>query len=861
MIGALAAFMMLTPFSASAHDLPGPVRNLDAEGISQSEIKIDWDAPNIGGAVTSYRIDVSVDEFTWASLMMDTGDTMTEYTHDDLDAGDIRFYRVFALNSAGAGPSPVGDTADNDLYVSGTAMATAAPGQVRSLSARGVSHDQIDLSWSEPSMAGGGIDRYCIAVATERAFLVDTDTNTAVEVTATNCAFNTVTTDDVALGTLNTDLNRATDIAPGGGILIVSGKDTTYMHEGLNPELTLYYRAYATNSAGLSSTVTNVASAKTMKRPAPGTPSGLKPVSDGTGVDLYWNWPKGQLDIGTADFKIRIRSNTLNRWSAALDISVGTFPAQVDGHNPATVDGPDDDTTVGDYIDTTNSPTTTTSVDYQVRVELSDGTTGPWSKTASISWPLSTVADLPGLELPDNDPEGSGETAGSDLSATATLNSIKLSWEREGDTGETKPSGFVIDAIKGMGGTNTDEKFAFSGLQTNTSYTSETETHPRLSPGEDWYYRAFPYGSGKKLYGVPLYLQTKTLDAQPPDQLECGQVQAMGDGPTKIMLSWGMVSSDGGASVSGYLVRVSEDEDDNNVHVDNPTWTNAKDGLVGADMRTYTYAPTGDDMLEAENVRWFQVIVLNSVMTNGDGTDLANPEPDLSNVCAIKEATDAAGTPGMPDGLVVEPARDAGGIDPDNPIPDSERGVLLLWNKPTDPAGDAVTGYVIQRRTKDNSTAAWSDWEDDWAEIDASQTSHTDEEKVDMLDSGEARQYRVSAQSGAGTGASTPVVTYPHALAMHDVTTGGLGKPTMVAAVSNADGQATITWRSGMNADSHDVVLYSGGPDYNIVREAENVTGMSHTFTGVAEGRYAAVVISAMGDDMWDYSLVWVVVQ
>ena len=39
-----------------------------------------------------------------------------------------------------------------------------------------------------------------------------------------------------------------------------------------------------------------------------------------------------------------------------------------------------------------------------------------------------------------------------------------------------------------------------------------------------------------------------------------------------------------------------------------------------------------------------------------------------------------------------------------------------------------------------------------------------------------------------------------------------------------------------MNADSHDVVLFSGAPDYNIVREEENVTGMSHTFTDVAAG-------------------------
>ena len=123
----------------------------------------------------------------------------------------------------------------------------------------------------------------------------------------------------------------------------------------------------------------------------------------------------------------------------------------------------------------------------------------------------------------------------------------------------------------------------------------------------------------------------------------------------------------------------------------------------------------------------------------------------------------------------------------------------------------------------------------------------------------EVRYYRVAAFNSAGTGAWTAEARYP-ADTSHDASP-MLGKPTMVAAVSNAAGEATITWRSGMNADSHDVVLYSGAPDYNIVDEEESVTGMSHTFTDVAAGRYAAVVISAMGDDMWDYSLVWVVVQ
>lgn len=842
--GALAMFVMLAPNGAQAHDLPGAVMNLKAEGINQHEIKITWDAPATG-AVTGYRIDVSEDQFTWVSLVMDTGNTMTEYTHGDLSAGDERFYRVFALNSAGAGPSPVGDTTDNDLYVHGFTLASATPGQVRSLSARGVSDEQIDLTWAEPSMTGGGIERYCIAVATQREFLLDPATNPTVQVAAANCNAGMALTDADALATLNTTLNGATATNPTGGRLVIDGKDTAYMHKGLDSELTLYYRAYAGNTAGVSTTVTNVASAKTSKSPTPGQPKGLKPVSTGSAVDLYWNWPAGQLDIGREEFEIQMKSNTLNRWSAAIDVTAGTFPAQFSGHNPADVPGPADDGAANDY-----TGAGTTRVDYQVRVDLDDGTTGPWSSTASISWPLSTAAALPGVEEPTN----TGDDA--DLSAEAMLNSIKLSWTREGEADEPKPSGYVIDAIKGTGGTAANQKFAFSSLQTNTTYTSETYTHPRLKPGEMWYYRAFPYSSGSKLYGSPLTLQTMTMAAMQPDQLECAQLTTAGDGPTRIMLSWGMVSEDGGTPITGYHVQVSANGGTGSTIDDNATWTNAPDSPVAAPMRTYTYDPEGSDALEAEDSRWFRVIVLNSVITDSDGkinaaadtnTDLVDDSIDLSAVCAFRGATDAAGSPGTPDGLVAEPARDAGGIDPDNPIPDSERGVLLLWNQPDNPAGDTVTGYNIARRTRENATADWSAWDTDWAEIDASKTSHTDETKVAMLLSGEARQYRVSAKSGAGTGMHAEV-TYPHAEATHAPVSTVLTAPTNVTATDPGTDPnnltINVTWTDGENADGgHIVMLFTDdftGVTINVPAEGET----SSTFSNVAMGSYVAVVVS-----------------
>ena len=77
--GALALFVALTPNSAQAHDLPGPVSDLTAEATSWSTIKLTWKAPTTGG-VTGYRIDVSEGEFIWEALVMDTGNTRTTYT-------------------------------------------------------------------------------------------------------------------------------------------------------------------------------------------------------------------------------------------------------------------------------------------------------------------------------------------------------------------------------------------------------------------------------------------------------------------------------------------------------------------------------------------------------------------------------------------------------------------------------------------------------------------------------------------------------------------------------------------------------------------------------------------------------------
>ena len=63
----------------------------------------------------------------------------------------------------------------------------------------------------------------------------------------------------------------------------------------------------------------------------------------------------------------------------------------------------------------------------------------------------------------------------------------------------------------------------------------------------------------------------------------------------------------------------------------------------------------------------------------------------------------------------------------------------------------------------------------------------------------------------------------------------------------------TITWTDGANADGHEVGLVDLA-DYRVAHEQRAPTGMSHTFTNVASGRYMAIVVSTMDAD-FDYEV------
>ena len=97
---------------------PDPPTGLTATAVSPTQIDLAWVAPEYdGGAeITGYRIEVSADSgASWAVLEATTGSTATEYSHTGLPPGSTRFYRVSAINVAGAGePSNVASASTDD---------------------------------------------------------------------------------------------------------------------------------------------------------------------------------------------------------------------------------------------------------------------------------------------------------------------------------------------------------------------------------------------------------------------------------------------------------------------------------------------------------------------------------------------------------------------------------------------------------------------------------------------------------------------------------------------------------------------------------------------------------------------------
>ena len=133
---------------------PNAPQNLQAIAGS-AQVTLHWDAPGYdGGAdITGYRIEVSSDGGTgWSDRVANTGNANTTYSHTGLAPGSTRYYRVSAINSAGAGNASNVASATTDAQVTPpTGTTSEAPQNLQAIAGSA----QVTLHWDAPGYDGG----------------------------------------------------------------------------------------------------------------------------------------------------------------------------------------------------------------------------------------------------------------------------------------------------------------------------------------------------------------------------------------------------------------------------------------------------------------------------------------------------------------------------------------------------------------------------------------------------------------------------------------------------------------------------------------------------------------------------------
>src|SRR3972149_3177896 len=195
----------------SKFTVPNAPTGLAATTSSPIQIDLIWNAPtNDGGSqITGYKIDVKTGTGAYVTLKENTGSAVRTYTHTERTTGTTYTYMVYAINSVGTG-GPSNEASATPTASSTPPVSKTKPSQPSSLVATAVSQNQINLSWKLPTNDGGEpISGYKIEASE-------------------------------GVGNYQVLSQNA-------------GKNPAYSHTGLKPGISYYYRVYAINSIGTSS--------------------------------------------------------------------------------------------------------------------------------------------------------------------------------------------------------------------------------------------------------------------------------------------------------------------------------------------------------------------------------------------------------------------------------------------------------------------------------------------------------------------------------------------------------------------------------------------------------------------------------
>ena len=546
--------------------VPGEPTNLIATADGPEAIDLEWDAPSSDGGreITGYRIEVSEDGgTTWSNLVSNTGNTDTSYRDDeDLSGGDTRHYRVSARNFNGFGdPSNVAHATTEEVL----------PDAPRGLTALARGTSAIELRWRAPSPGSTPITGYRIEVSrtgtggwtpleantestatTYRHEDLRPNTTRHYRVAAINRAgrgawsstarATTETTTPSAptglraipSGVGGSDQILLTWTAPaddggspitgyrieisgtgvGGWIILVASTGstgTTYLHTGLDPGTTRFYRVSAVNARGTGRASNVVEGATNAARPGP--PQNVRARATGPHtVLLAWDAPASDGGTRVTGYSIRMTGPNDRNWIIIR---------------------PNTGTTTTTFTHTGLEPVT--RYQYQVAAINRVGA-GVWGPLPS---------ELPAVALTHADFAG----APTGLTARAVGTSrIDLSWNAPRYTGGVSIFGYRIEASDDGGAT-------WNIIRRNTNSTTTTASDVNLRPATTRHYRV----AAINLAGVGPFSNTAraTTDATTPGVPRRLNAEAVGT--SQITLSWQAPTDDGGARITGYRIEVSAD--------------------------------------------------------------------------------------------------------------------------------------------------------------------------------------------------------------------------------------------------------------------------------------------------------------
>ena len=248
---------------------PDPPVGLEAEADGAHRMRLEWIAPEYtGGApITGYRIEGFRGEADW-TVVAETRTALTSYVHRDLEPASTWYYRVSAINGAGAGTP------------SGMASATTdpvRPDPPTGLRAEALGSDRIDLYWETPAYTGGApVTGYQIQMSEDGG---------------------------ASWGMLVTDTRS---------------ESTHYRHTGIPPGSARYYRVSAINRAGVSDPSAD-AFAKT-EATVPDAPGELRAVAiDHERISLSWVAPPFDGGAPVSGYRIQYSMDGGVSWDSAED--------------------------------------------------------------------------------------------------------------------------------------------------------------------------------------------------------------------------------------------------------------------------------------------------------------------------------------------------------------------------------------------------------------------------------------------------------------------------------------------------------------------------------------------------------------